>query len=323
VEEQRKEQDMGIETRQDMVDLKEREAEEAERRAQAQEQAAAQEREAIEQERERLAQERGQREQEAAASGDDGDDGEDARREQELARREEAVAQTEEDAQQSQAFAEQKTAEAQQERREIAQDQQELINNDQRELINNDQRELANNEEQEIRSVLFGAVLGAADSPLGKIVQLDAATGAWIKDSEAGLLNIRTINIVNGDIIALSAHDDSMSYRLVKIAIDTLETVERGADAISVHSLLWVSGNDLYAIAASNDAAIAAGASGPASFYLARFDSNLKLQAASSVAVHPFASIMFYRDRLLTESADGGAIFLNLQTLEEYTSIAQ
>ncbi|MDR2448064.1 MAG: hypothetical protein LBD58_12385, partial [Treponema sp.] len=39
VEEQRKEQDMGIETRQDMVDLKEREAEEAERRAQAQEQA--------------------------------------------------------------------------------------------------------------------------------------------------------------------------------------------------------------------------------------------------------------------------------------------
>lgn len=291
VEEQRKEQDMGIETRQEMVDLKEREAEEAEQRAQAQEQAAAQEREAVEQERAQLA-------QDEAASEDDGETG---RREQESAQREEAATQMEEDARQSQEFAERKTAEAQRERQEIAQDQQESINN----------------EGQAMRSVVFGAVLGAADSPLGKIVQIDAATGAWIKDSEDVSLNVRTMNIINGAIIALSARGDSASYRLVKIAIDTLETLERGTDAISANSLLWVNGNDLYAICTANSA------SGPAGFYLARFDVNLKLQSASSVAVHPFASVAFHQDRLLTEGADGGALFLNPQTLDEQPLAAQ
>ncbi|MDR2783781.1 MAG: hypothetical protein LBB48_08105 [Treponema sp.] len=294
LEEMRKEQDMSIEPRQDMVDLKEREAEEAEQRARAQEQAAAREREAVEQERERLAREREEQQEEASE-----DAGEAVQREQELARREEAAARMEEDAQQNQEFAEQKTAEAQRERQEIAQDQQELINNG----------------GERSRTVTLGIVLDAAASsassaalPLGKIVQIDAATGAWIKDSEDVLLNLRTVNIVNGGIIALSAKSDSTSYRLVKIALDTLETVERGTDAISVHSLLWVNGNDLYAIS---------GASGTAGFYMARFDANLKLQATSSVEVHPFASAVFYQNRLLTERADGGALFLNPQTLDE------
>jgi hypothetical protein len=290
VEEQQQEQDMGIGTRQDMVDLKEREAEEAEQRAQAQEEAAAQERESIEQERAQIA-------QDAAASEDeDGSTQQEqelAQREQELAQREEAAAQMEEDGRQSREFAEQKTAEAQQERQEIAQDQQELANN------------------ERTRSVTLGVALNAESSPLGKIVQIDAATGALIKDSEETSLNIRTMNIVNNAIVALSAQGGS-SYRLVKIAIDTLETVAWGADAISVNSLLWVNGNDLYAIGATDG-----------SFYMARFDANLKLQAASPVAVHPFASVMFYQDRLLTEGAAGGALFLNPQTLEEQPSAAQ
>ncbi|MDR0557370.1 MAG: hypothetical protein LBG43_05830 [Treponema sp.] len=314
VEEQRKEQDMGIEARQDMVDLKEREAEEAEQRAQAQEESAAQEREAIEQEREAIEREREQIAQEAAvasagesvaaeeaAASEDGEGStqrkqELAQRERELAQREEAAAQMEEAAQRNQEFAEQKTAEAQQERQEIAQDQQEL----------------ANNERQESQSVSLGVVLSAESSPLGKIVQIDAATGELIKDSEDSSLNIRTVVIVNDAIFALSAQGDSRSYRLVKIAIDTLETAAWGADAISVNSLLWVNGTDLYAIGATD-----------AGFYMARFDANLKLQAASPVAVHPFASAMFYQDRLLTEGADGGSLFLNPQTLEEHPWSAQ
>ncbi|MDR0375683.1 MAG: hypothetical protein LBH85_08165 [Treponema sp.] len=300
VEEQRKEEDMGVETRQDMVDLKEREAEEAEERAQAQEQEAAREREAIEQEREAIEQDRERLAQDAEASEEDEE--EIARREEKLAQREEAVSQMEEAAQQSQEFAEQKTAEAQQERQEIAQDQQEVINSG----------------GEKILAVTFGIVLDAAAStaaaPLGKLVQIDAATGAWIKDSEDVLLNIRTVNIVGDAIIALSVQGDSASYGLVKIAIDTLETVERGADAISAHSLLWVNGDDLYAIGANG---------GGDGFYIARFDANLKLQAASSVAVHPFASVAFYQDSLLTEGADGGALFLNMQTLEELPPTAQ
>ncbi|MDR1219850.1 MAG: hypothetical protein LBK73_09615 [Treponema sp.] len=313
VEEQRKEQDMGIETRQDMVDLKEREAEEAEQRAQAQEEVAAQEREAIEQEREAIGQEREAIEQEreqleqetGAVNEEEGAQREQelaqreqelAQREQELAQQEEAAAQMEEAAQRDQEFAEQKTAEAQQERQEIAQDQQEL----------------ASNERQEALSVALGVVLSGDSSPVGKIVQIDTATGALIKDSEGASLNIRTVNIVNNAIVALSAQDDSASCRLVKIAIDTLETMEWGTDAISVHSLLWVNGNNLYAIGAADGG-----------FYMARFDADLKLQAASSVAVHPFASVIFYQDRLLTEGADGGALFLNPQTLDEQPPAAQ
>ncbi|MDR2792641.1 MAG: hypothetical protein LBB61_03110 [Treponema sp.] len=292
VEEQRKDQDMGIGTRQDMVDLKEREAGEAELRAQEQQEAAAREDAAITGEQRQLEREPS----EAAAQPPDPDSADQGRQdsaeqEQDLARREEAVVQQKGEAQRNEALAEQKIAEAQQERQEIARDQQELINGG----------------EQPIPVITFGIALNATESPLGKIVQIDANTGRRIKDSDDSSLNIRTVTVVNDAIIALSAQSDARSYRLVKIAIETLETVEQGTDAISVNSLLWVNGPDLYAIAASNRTA----------FYMARFDSDLQCRAMSSIAVHPFASIVFYQDRLLTERESGDALFLNPQTLEE------
>ncbi|MDR2193779.1 MAG: hypothetical protein LBP19_04840 [Treponema sp.] len=308
VEEQRKESDMGIETRQDMVDLKEREAEEAEQKAQTQQQAAAQEEAAIAEERRQLEEENVQAAVQTSQSQTppEQEQQDRAQQEQELTQREQAVAQQREEAQQNETLAEQKIAEAQQERQEIAQDQQEL-------LRNGEQPESVDDEEQPAPVIALGITLDTASSPLGKIVQIDVNTGKLIKDSGDNLLNMRTVTIVNDAIIALATQNGATSYLLVKIALETLETLEEGTDAISVNSLLWIRESDLYAIVESE----------PDVFYIARFDADLQSQAVSPLAVHPFASIMFYQNRLLTQRANGDVLFLNPQTLEEEQSLEE
>lgn len=312
VEEQRQDDDKAIDTRQDMVDLKEREAAEAEQKAVDQQTAADTEQAAIDQERQELEEQKqaaAQQQEQPPSAQEPPADAQTpteqqpppsaeqiAQREEELEARQEAVDQQREEAQQNQELAEQKTAEAQEEREGIAQDQQELITNG----------------APSQPDIVLGTALNSAVSPLGRIVNLDTATGNQVQTSEDSTLNMRTVTIVDDAIIALSAPSGT-SYRLVKLSVDTLDTIATGEDAISINSLLWTNGNDFYAIVAEN----------LTTFYIARFDSNLQQQAVSTVSVHPFASVVFYQDKLLSSRANGDVLFLNPQDLTEIPVPAQ
>ncbi|MDR3161643.1 MAG: hypothetical protein LBU28_08530 [Spirochaetaceae bacterium] len=324
-EELRKDDDMGIDQRKEMVDLKEREAAEAEQRASLQREAIAQEeagiargREEVQEERQQVREERAAleaerdqvrqaqaagelnpaeaaRAEEALAAREEAADQQEAaldRREEDLARQDEALDERREAARQDESLAEQKIDEAQRERSEIARDQQELIDRP-----------------PPPAPAIPGVVMVrlSPDSPLGSLIRVDPATGQVIRASALNTVNSRTFTTVGGKMLAVAGENrGNAAIRLIEINPQTLEMAKQGDDDIAPTSLLWSRGNDLYAITS------AAG-----SLYLARFDAGLVRQAQSALTVHPYGSPAFNGDTVLIQRTDGSIAILDAGDLTE------
>jgi hypothetical protein len=310
IDELRKDDDRGLAQRRDMVDIKEREAEQAEqtaaerrREADREEAAIVQERRDNERERQQIEEDRRQiqedresgklSEEEAQSAEEELADreAEADQKDEELAQREEAVEEKREEAKKAEDFAEQKTAEAQQERQEIAADQQGIINN----------------EATAEPSGILGMRLPNPDSGLGVLVKVEADTGRLIRSSAMSSINARTLVQVDGKILAVAGEDRGNSaIRIVEINSVTLVMAKQGDDDIHSGSLLWVNGSDLYAIASGEDG-----------LFLGRYNTDLAREARSAVKVHPFAALTFQGDAIVTQNADGQAVVLNSKDLTE------
>jgi len=309
----RQEPDMGLDQRRDMVDLLEREAgaaaqlaaivregiEEEEARIAGEMQAAQQQEQDAQQQLQQIAeamQQPGADQQalvqlEQAAQQQQ----QDAQQQQEeLAQQQQALAQQQQQAEQHEAFAE--------ERLELAQEQRELIAEDQQTLI-----DMA----PAVQVVTEGSVLGvsilAQASSLGRVVRLDPLSGREIRRSPLTTVNTNTITLVNDRLLAIAGENrGNAAIRLVEIDEDTLEMIRHGDDDIAPGSLLWLNGQHLYAITSAGG-----------NLYMARFNTDMVLQARSSMTVHPFASVLFYGNYILTQRADGSAAVLNSMNMME------
>jgi hypothetical protein len=309
VDEMRKEEDRGIDQRKDMVDLKEREAEAAEQKAEVQREAIREEERKIARERADVNNERNDIDRERQQAREDAARGEDTRQReedldrreagadqkaQELDKREDDLADRREEARQTEEFAEQKSAEAQREREDIARDQQDLITQE-------DSRITA-------PSGLLGATIENPETSLGRLLRLNPSTGGELKRSPLDTVNIRTLTFLGGKILAIAGEKrGNGAIRLIEVNSNTLEMEKQGDDDIHPGSLLWVSGENVYAITAPSDGGL----------YLGRFDANLARQAQSRIAVHPNASVSFQEDMVLTQRSDGSAVILNPGDLTE------
>jgi hypothetical protein len=310
IDELRKEDDRGVPQRRDMVDIKEREAEEAEQKAAEQRREAEREEQAIARERQENAEERRQIDEERRQVQEDRDAGrlseEEAQeaeedlaareaaadeKDEELAQREAEAEEKREEAQKAEEFAEQKTAEAQQERQEIAADQQGLI----------DQEAAA------LPAGLLGMLLLSADSGLGRLVRVDSGSGAVLRSSAMNAVNARTLVLVDGKILAVAGENrGNGAIRIVEIDPASLAMTKQGDDDIHPGSLLWVNGSDLYAIVSTADG-----------LFLGKYNADLVRLARSTVKAHPFATLTFQDDALVTQNADGQAVILNSKDLTE------
>ena len=311
IEQLRQDPDMGIDQRKDMVDLKEREADNASQQA-------AISRDAIREEEQRIAREReeAQRRQQQAEADQrriaeerqqPGADQQALDKQEEEAKQQVVEAQqTQEELDQSQQvldvqkeetqkledLAEQKTSEAQQERQLIADDQQTIIKQDA--------------PPAQVTGVLGFSLLNP-DNYLGRLVKLDPNTGAEIKRSPLTTVNGRTVVLIGNRIFAIAGENKGTgAIRLVEINSDTLEMQEQGDDDIAVDSLLWVNGQDLYAITSSGD-----------NNNLTRFNTDLAKQSSSAITVNPHASVLLSGGMLVTQRADGSAVLLNPSDLTE------
>jgi flagellar motor protein MotB len=299
VEHLRQDPDMGIAQRQDMVDLMEREADAAAQQA-------AIIRDAIQQEEERIAAEQQalqQQEQQIAEAMEQPGADQQAlnqqqqvvqQQQQELAQQEQALAQQAQQAEMHEALAEQRIEHAQQDRQQIAEDMQLLMDMEPPPPV-----------------VLEGSILGvsvlAQASSLGRIVRLDPSTGREIRRSPLTSVNVRTINLVNNRLLAIAGENrGNAAIRIVEIDEYTLEMVRHGDDDIAPGSLLWLNGQDLFAVVSTGG-----------NHYMARFNANMVLQNRSTMTVHPFASALFYGDSILTQRADGSAVMLNSLDMTE------
>jgi hypothetical protein len=298
IEEMRREDDQGVPQRQGMVDLMEREAGAAERQAQTEREAIRQEERQIAEERSQTTQERQQIAEERESTQGDQQAGQELdrreeavqQREQELDRREDNLDQRREEAQRLEDFAEQKTDEAQQQREDIARDQQAAI--------------------AEETAWVLGIAIERPNLPMGRVIRLNPADGSEMKRSPVNTVHVRTVTIIGGRILAIAGENRNRgAVRLIELNQDSLEIARQGDDDIMTGSLLWVNGNDLYAITVdlrNNN-----------NCYLGRFDTNLALRAKSTVRVHPEASVTIQQGRLLTQREDGSVLILNPADLTE------
>jgi hypothetical protein len=145
------------------------------------------------------------------------------------------------------------------------------------------------------------------DRYLGRLVKLDPATGAENKRSTLTTVNGRTVILVNNRIFAIAGENSGGgTIRIVEISPDTLEMIKQGDDDIVADSLLWIIGQDLYAITGAGD-----------KYLLARFNLELVRQAISTMTVNPHASILLSDGLLVTQRSDGSAALLDPLDLSE------
>jgi hypothetical protein len=283
IEEMRKEDDQGVPQRQEMVGLVEREADRTESQAQTERQAIREEERQIAEEREQIAQERETASEEQQQELDE--------KEQALDEREEALEERRTGAQTLQDLAERMRDEAQQMRQDIAQDQQSAIT-------------------QESGGV-FGVTIEKGENPyMGRIVRLNPANGSITRRSPLDTVHTRTVTFVGGRILAIAGENVGQgAVRLIEINQDSLEMARQGNDDIMPGSLLWINGNDLYAIVVDRG--------DNNSCYIGRFNTNLQLQNKSTVKVHPQSSVTIQQGRLLTQRENGTALLLNPGDLSE------
>lgn len=323
VDQMRKDPEKGIDSRKDMVDLKEREASEAKQKATLEREAIvdeekkiADEKAAIAAEKERIAAEEKRiadskqaaekaAAEKAAATGAAPakvepspaerkaeeklaqDKAAVAAKEETVAKKEEAVAERKEEAAAAASFAEKKDAEASADRTEIAKDQQQQI-----------KEEAAAPKAPPTGDLALR--LTAADSPYARFVMIDKTTGSELKASPLDTVHARSTAEVGGKLIAVAGRDGGNgAVRLVVIDKTSLEMQKQGDVDIQKESPVWVRGDQLYVLVAE--------AGGPR---LARFDADLALLAKSSVPVHPYATPSFAQGVVLVQGADGAVVVL-------------
>ncbi|AEJ19413.1 P83/100 family protein [Gracilinema caldarium] len=326
IEQLKKDKDLGLDARKDMVDLKEREAQEAKQTAQVQKEAIAQEearlaaeKAALEQDKAYLAEEKTRAEQasekagsvqqsgtvKAAAESKKADEKtlspqelaakEETIRAQEqaIAKKEQALEAQKQEVAAAEARAAQKEQEAKAERAEIAKDQQQVI-----------QRQEA---AKTVPEGLLGISLLQNTNALGRLVLVNPTNGTAMKQSTLNTINSRAMLILPDKIIAIAGQaQGSGAVRLVQIDPKSLEMLKQGDVDIASTSLLWAQGQDIFALANTSG-----------KLYLARFDQNLQLLNKSTTEIHPFASVLFYGETLLTQKADGTPLLLNSKNLTE------
>ncbi|MDR2521483.1 MAG: hypothetical protein LBC72_02880 [Spirochaetaceae bacterium] len=293
INEMRKDDDRGIDQRQAMVELKEREADQASQRAELQREAIVTEEARIAEERRKQAEERAALEKQQAEGSISPEEA--AKKEAELAAREEASAEAEADLekmradeQENIALAERKTEEAQAERQGISQDQSEVLGIDA--------------PQQNTPPSILGVRLNPGSAGTGRIVRVNANNAAQIQSSDLNTLNARSVVFTGGKIIAVAASGGK--HYLVEIDGATLQVINQGKDEVNKDSLIWANGASLYAVSVN------AGKNN-----IARFDISLVKQATSGALVHPLATITFQGDKVLTQDPSGAVIILNASDL--------
>jgi len=319
IDELRREDDMGIDLRMDLVDLMERESAEAEARAaelqeaaRAEQQAIAEERARLEAEQQRIAQEQQQLAQaqaagqvtpaEAAQAQAALAQAEAAAEQQAaaLAAQEAAAAAQQAEADRQAEFAEQRFDDAQQHREAIAQDQQIII----AQAGLPPQIPVA-----PLQQGLLTVVIERAGSTMGRLVSIDPVT-RHERRSSLTTVQVRTVTLIDGRLIAIAGERvGAGAVRLVEIDPRTLEMVSQGEDDVHPGSLIWQNGAYLYVITADHE--------NGGALNLGRFDRSLVLQARSEVVLHPNASINIQMGSLLTQRADGTAAVLHPTSLAE------
>ncbi len=284
VNKMRQQNDMDLQNRKDMVDLKERESDAARKRAErARDEAKAAEREIA----------KAKKEAEKAKKR-----AEESKRLLELKKLQE---QKEKEANEESLFANEKEQEAATDRKNV--------DADTRKIIENNRAEKKLQEDAAFASAFPGTILRITDSSkmLSEIVLLDLKTNTILKTS--AIKTIRGFRFFNdGNMLVAIAGEkgDKDGISLIGIHPITLNPITKSDVAIAEQSLLIQDGDNYYAVIDNKG-----------KFVLGRFDRDLILQAQSKLPVIPYTSLTMIDAGLLVQDSSKAVKLLDKDSLVE------
>lgn len=337
VDSMQEEDNKNIDSRKDMVDLKEREAEQSNEKAQEAQKEAVQEQKALNeakkeadeaqkeaQEAQKEAEEAKQEADEAKKVAEENPEDKEAQKEAEKAeekaqeaekKAEEATTKAEEKQQQleeqqqktddakqaakeAQEIADKKQNEAQNERKEIAKDQQQI----QKEQI---AEARANSE--------YGIIIVDEKNLLSRLVKFNSDNGQILRKSPVSVIRNRTIYETGAEGLEqfISVAGDNAGNGTIKLVLidkDNMEITRESNETIAEDSVLVKDGEDFYCVIDDNG-----------KYACARFNSDLRLQNKSQIAVKSSTPITVTKSGIVVTDSSGQLILLSKTDLSAIT----
>lgn len=306
-----------VESRKEMVDIKEREAENASQKAQEAQKNAVQEQKKLTEEKQKT--EAAQQEAETARKeaetaqkkADENPDDAEAQKEAEekkieaeekqVAYEEQKTAQEEQqaaadnaakEAAEQQAVADKKTSEAQEERKTIAQDQAEVI-----------KKEIENAAAPSV----YGIELTNDATMLSGLIKVNTSTGEVIKSSPVTYIRNRTMFQAGENFVAIAGENKGNgTVKLVLLSPDTMEIIKESNETVAENSVLVQDSGEYYCIV--QDGKIST---------LAKYDSELNLKLKSSANLKPATPVTIAGQHIVVTGADGNVKVLDKSDLNE------
>ncbi len=309
-----------VESRKEMVDIKEREAENAAQKAQEAQKNAVQEQKKLTEEKQKTEvakkeAETAQKEAvEAQKKADENPGDKEAVKEAEekkaeaeekqVAYEEQKNVQEEQqeiadnaakEASQQQAVADKKTNEAQEERKTIAKDQAEVI-----------KKEIEN----AIAPSVYGIELTNDSSMLSGLIKVNTSTGEIIKSSPVTYIRNRTMFQAGENFVAVAGENKGNgTVKLVLLSPDTMEIVKESDETVAENSVLVQDNSEYYCIIQNGK-----------NYTLAKYDSELNLKLKSNSNLKSATPVTVAGQYIVVTGADGTVKVLNKSDLKEISA---
>lgn len=334
VESMQEEDDKGVDERKNMVDIKEREAEQASQKAQEEAQKAAEENKNLAEQREvqKAAEEEAQQKQEEARQDSTNEEKQQAAQEateraqeeaQKTQEQEQVVQEAQQNATQAQQTADRKQSEAQSERTQIAKDQETVI-----------QQQI---QEATEGNTVIGLKITDSAKQLSAMVKLNAQDGSTIRESPVTVVRGRTIlpirdavldnasqtltSVSNGTVnidtslLYMAICGENINNGAVKLCLldaYKMEIQKESKENVAENSVLVNNGNDYYCVIDNGG-----------TYVVGKYDKSLNLLLRSPVAVSSETPIIVTEQGLVVSSASGQTLLLRLSDLSSVTEISQ
>lgn len=297
--------DKNVESRKEMVDIKEREAENANQKAQDAQKTAVQEQKKLTEEKQKtetVKQEAEQAKQEAEMAQKKAEENPENKELQQEAEEKQVIAEEKQDAYEQQvenqeeqqtitdeaveeaaeqqAIADKKTSEAQEERKTIAQDQAEVI-----------KKEIENS----IAPSVYGMELTNDESMLSGLIKVNTKTGEVIKSSPVTYIRNRTMFQAGQNFVAIAGENKGNgTVKLILLSPDTMEIVKESEETVAEESVLVQDNGEYYCIIQSGNI-----------FTLAKYDSDLNLKLKSDLSLKPATPVTVAEQYIVVTDSNG------------------
>ena len=301
VKHMQEDEDKNVDARKDMVDIKEREAEQATKKAQDAQKEAVQEQKKLTEEKKKT-EEKKQQAEEAQKKAEKNPEDKKAQKEAEQKKEEyeeqkkveeeqkKVTEEAKENAAEQQAIADKKNTEAQEERKTIAKDQQDVI-----------QKEIENAK----APAAYGIELTNEKSMLSGLIKVNTDTGALIKASPVTVIRNRTIYQAGDNFIAIAGENSGNgTVKVVLLSPDTMEICAESNETASEDSVLVQDGEDYYCVILEGK-----------NCKVAKYDKELNLKLKSALDVASATPITVTDSFLIVTDAKGTVRLLDKSDL--------